>query len=92
MSNIPLARSKLLSAQSCKRMVEVQFLIKQSLALLDRRKPKFKAPPENPGLTRAGRRKARALRREGYSIHRIALILHTTHGRISEAVSGKAHP
>jgi len=91
MSNIPLARRKLQSAQNLKRLAEVQVLIKQSLKLLDRRKPKFKAPPEHKSLTRSQRKEARRLRREGLSIHRIALILKTTSGRISEAANGKAH-
>jgi hypothetical protein len=91
MSNIPLARSKLLLVRQFHPTPAVRRLIKEALDLMHRRKPKFRAPPEYKGMNRTQRRRARTLRREGMSIHRIALVLRTTNGRVSEAVSGKAH-
>jgi len=94
MSNIPLARTKLESILLNPRMLvrERRALLAAALKLMHRRKAKFKAPKEIKAMTPAQRRRARKLRyRDRLSIHRIALILGTTHGRVSEAVSGKAH-
>jgi uncharacterized Fe-S cluster-containing protein len=75
MSNIPEARRYL----------------KLALKLLDRRKPKFKAARELSRMTPLQKRLARKMRAKGYSIYKIAKILKTNHGRVSEVVSGKAH-
>lgn len=82
MSNIPAAQ---------KLIAEAIRLLKKAAPMLPRRKPKFRARKENSKLTPQQKRYARRLRRQGYSVYRIAKMLNTNHGRISEAVSGKAH-
>jgi len=89
MSNIPQARIQLAEA---KRLIgEAQELITDALAQLDRRKPDFRSVPLIPKLTPAQKARCRRLRKKGLSIYQIAQIVRTNHGRVSEAIAGKAH-
>jgi len=89
MSNIPQARLQLTEA---KRLIaEAQALIDEGLALLDRRRPDFRSIPTIPKLTPKQKARCRALRKKGLSIYQIAQIVRTNHGRVSEAIAGKAH-
>ena len=89
MSNIPAARKMLKEARAL--IAEAQDLIDEALALLDRRKAEFRAERSLPTMTDFQKAKARKLRAQGMSLYEIAKVLKTNHGRVSEAVSGKAH-
>ena len=89
MSNIPAARQQLKEARL--HIAKAQYLIDEALALLDRRKAEFRAERSLPTMTEFQKAKARKLRAKGMSLYEIAKVLKTNHGRVSEAVSGKAH-
>ena len=89
MSNIPEARKQLREARI--HIAKAQYLIDEALALLDRRRPEFSAKRSLPTMTEFQKAKARKLRAKGMSLYEIAKVLKTNHGRVSEAVSGKAH-
>ena len=89
MSNIPEARKQLREARV--HIAKAQYLIDEALALLDRRRPEFSAKRTLGPMTEFQKAKARKLRAKGMSLYEIAKVLKTNHGRVSEAVSGKAH-
>jgi len=89
MSNIPAARKMLREARI--HIAKAQYQIDEALALLDRRRPEFSAKRTLPTMTEFQKTKARKLRAKGMSLYQIARVLKTNHGRVSEAVSGKAH-
>lgn len=89
MSNIPDARQKLQEARMLLR--DALALVDEALAQSHRRKPEFTAPRTRKGLTAAQKRDARRLRKRGLSLMQIATKLKANHGRVSEAISGKAH-
>jgi hypothetical protein len=89
MSNIPQARKELLQALAA---IEVaRTILEGALKMLDRRKAAFRAERETPSLTPLQKERCRLLRKKGYSILHIARIMKTNHGRVSEAINGRAH-
>lgn len=82
-SNIPHARALLRTATL--QIAEAQRIIDEALALMDRRKPDFRAKRQQPSLTEAQKARARRLRKQGMSILDIAHKLNANHGRVSEA-------
>jgi len=93
MSNIPKARELLRTLlDEYKLPLEAHRLVVRALREMNRRKAAFRAPRENKRLTPAERRKAKRLREMGFSLAKIAKRIGTDNlGRVSEAVSGKAH-
>jgi len=89
MSNIPQARRELLEVLT--ELDVMRATVTVALRLLDRRKPDFRATRETPPLSPAQKKRCRTLRKNGYSILHIARLLKTNHGRVSEAINGKAH-
>jgi hypothetical protein len=89
MSDIPQARKELHQVLTAIDVARTTII--GALRMLDRRKPDFRAHRETPTLTAAQKRRCQELRKKGYSILRIARIMKTNHGRVSEAVSGRAH-
>jgi len=94
MSNIPRAR-KLLEGLLANPMImyhERNKIVTEALELMHRRKAKFRVRKEIKTLTPKQKRQARHLRNKcGWSVLRIAQELKTNHGRVSEAIRGKAH-
>lgn len=89
MSNIPQARKEL---EQVLTMIDVMHAtIEGALKMLDRRKPGFRAERSTPALSPIQKQRCRDLRKKGYSVLKIAQILKTNHGRVSEAINGKAH-
>ena len=82
-SNIPQARVLLVQAKL--QIAEAQHLIDEGLALMERRKPEFRAKRQQPSLTAYQKARARAMRKKGMSIFAIAQRLKANHGRVSEA-------
>jgi len=94
MSNIPRARELLeqLLANPMIMYAERNKIVREALELMHRRKAKFRVSKEIKTLTPRQKKQARHLRNKcGWSVLRIAQTLGTNHGRVSEAVRGKAH-
>lgn len=84
MSNIPEARRLLREALDCDTPHEH---IREALALLDRKKPAFKARAKVEPLSETKRIEARRMREGGMALNDIARRLNTNIGRVSEAIN-----
>jgi hypothetical protein len=88
-SDIPQARTILAEAIRLDEASKIRRSILRALDLMVRRKPSFRCKAEIPKLTRDQKRRAVRLRSTGMPMNRIARMLGTNLGRISEAVNGR---
>ena len=87
MSDIPRARGILNWAINEELDLEAtRKAIRRALRHMTRKSPEFRALDDSERMTPAKRRSARKLRQQGWAIRKIAEVLHTNGGRVSEAV------
>jgi hypothetical protein len=90
MSEIPRARRILQWALAEDHGLDTtRAAIRRALALMTRKSPAFRVEHDAEPMTDRKRLRARRMRARGMSMRKIAEVLHTNGGRVSEAINGK---